>query len=81
MTTPGAGEVEMDLSLNDEEASLLFRVVRNRRDELRQEIRHTKDSESRGYLKHKERLLNRILARFPEEESKAHMLGFTIPRS
>jgi hypothetical protein len=66
----------MDLHLEEEEASLLFRVARNRRDELRAEVRHNKNSESRAYLKHKETILNRILARFPELDEKAHMRGY-----
>jgi hypothetical protein len=67
----------MELHLEEEEASLLVRVVRNRHRELRDEVRHNKDSEVRQYLQHKERILNRILAKFPEElDEKAHMRGF-----
>jgi hypothetical protein len=65
----------MDLHLEAEEASLLFRVARNRRDELRSEVRHNRNSESRAYLKHKEKILNRILAKFPELDERAHMRG------
>jgi hypothetical protein len=66
----------MQLLLSDQEASLLFRVVRNRLRELRVEVRHSRDSEARRYLRQKERLLNRILARFPEIDEHAHMVGF-----
>jgi hypothetical protein len=66
----------MQLHLDEQEASLLARVVRNRLRELREEIRHDKDSEVRDYLRHKERLLNRILEKFPEIDEHAHMAGF-----
>jgi hypothetical protein len=66
----------MELHLEEEEASLLFRVVRNRFDELRSQVRHDKNSETRAYLKHKESILNRILAKFPELDEKAHMRGY-----
>jgi len=67
----------MQLELEDQEASLLCRVVRNRHKELRVEVRHTKDAESRDYLLHKERILNRILAKFPDTiDERAHRRVF-----
>jgi hypothetical protein len=69
----------MELHLEEKEASLLFRVVKNRVTELREEIHHDKNSESQKYLKHKENLLNSILAKFPKVDEKAHMKGFTVP--
>ena len=69
----------MELHLEEREASLLYRVLNNRRDELRLEVRHNKDTETREYLKHKERLLNRILDKFPDIDRKAHMRGYIIP--
>jgi len=66
----------MELVLEDDEASLLLRIVRNRRLELRQEIHHTKGTDAREYLQHKEHLLGRILAKFPELDETAHMKGF-----
>jgi hypothetical protein len=72
-------EVTMELHLEEREASLLYRVLHNRRDELRLEVRHNKDSETREYLKHKERLINRILDNFPDIDQKAHMKGYIIP--
>ena len=66
----------MDLVLEDDEASLLVRIVRNRRLELREAIQRTRDSESVGYLEHKEQLLGRILAKFPQLDETAHMKGF-----
>lgn len=68
----------MQLELEDQEASLLLRVVRNRLRDLRHEVRHTHDSEARGYLLHKERLLNRILDKFPELDEHAHRAGFEV---
>lgn len=68
----------MQLALTDQEASLLLRVVRNRLRELRLEVRHDHDSASRDYLLHKERLLNRILDKFPEIDERAHMQGFEV---
>ena len=69
----------MDLHLEDMEASLVKRVLRNRLEELRQEVRHNKDMETRDYLKHKERILNRVISKFPELDEQAHMKGFIIP--
>lgn len=69
----------MELHLEEREASLLYRVLSNRRDELRTEVRHNKDTETREYLKHKERLINRILDKFTEIDKKAHMKGYIIP--
>lgn len=66
----------MDLHLEEMEASLVFKVLRNRLSELRQEVRHNKDMETRDYLKHKERILNRVIAKFPELDEQAHMRGF-----
>ncbi|MGD8441329.1 MAG: hypothetical protein PVG53_12390 [Holophagae bacterium] len=68
----------MQLKLTDQEASLLLRVVRNRLGELRIEVRHDHGTESRAYLLHKERLLKRILDKFPEINEYAHMEGFEI---
>ena len=69
----------MELHLEEREASLLYRVLSNRRDELRTEVRHNKDTETREYLKHKERLINRILDKFTDFDKKAHMKGYIIP--
>lgn len=69
----------MDVHLEEKEASLLLRILRNRLTDLRHEVRHDKDSESREYLKHKERILNRIIAKFSEIDDKAHKQGFIIP--
>jgi len=63
----------MELRLEVAEASLVYKVLRNRRDELRHEVRHATDSEGREYIKHKVRLLNRVLERFPELDLSAHM--------
>jgi hypothetical protein len=68
----------MQLNLTDQEASLLLRVVRNRLGELRVEVRHDHNAESRAYLLHKERLLNRILDKFPAINEHAHMEGFKL---
>ena len=66
----------MDLHLDEKEAALTFRILRNRLDELRTEVRHNKESEAREYLKHKERILNNVLAKFPEVDEQAHKKGF-----
>jgi hypothetical protein len=69
----------MQLNLTDQEASLLVRVVRNRLGELRIEVRHDRTMDSRAYLLHKERLLNRIIDKFPEDMNEhAHMEGFKV---
>ena len=62
----------MDLHLKPEEASLVLRVLRNRLNDLRTEVRHDKDSEVRIYLKHKERILSGVLEKFPEPNEEAH---------
>jgi hypothetical protein len=69
----------MNLELEPREASLLFRVVRNRFVELRQEVRHTKDSEVRAYLQHKGRLLGRVMEKMQGIDEHAHMEGFLQP--
>jgi hypothetical protein len=66
----------MDLNLDEKEASLTFRILKNRLEELRTEVRHNKESEAREYLKHKERILNNVLAKFPEVDELAHKKGF-----
>lgn len=66
----------MDLHLDEKEAALAFRILRNRLDELRTEVRHNKDSEAREYLKYKERILNEILSKFPEVDEQAHKRSF-----
>ncbi len=66
----------MQLDLEEQEASLLYRIARNRLRELRVEVRHNRNSEARDYLRHKERLLNRILEKFSEVDESAHMAGF-----
>ena len=66
----------MDLNLNEKEAALTFRILRNRLEELRTEVRHDKDSEAREYLKYKERMLKDILAKFPEVDEQAHKNAF-----
>ena len=62
----------MNLHLNEQEASLAYRILKNRMEELRVEVRHNKRSEDREYLKHKERILNRILEKFPDLDENAH---------
>ena len=67
----------MDIRLDAQEASLLQRVVHNRFAELRLEVRHAGSSESKEYLRHKERLLRRILAKFPDDmDIRAHREAF-----
>ena len=68
----------MRLELEPQEASLLFRVVRNRLEELRVEVRHSRDAPGRDYLRHKERLLRGILDKFPAVDEQAHMAGHEL---
>jgi len=69
----------MQLNLTDQEAALLMRVVRNRLGELRIEVRHDRTMDSRAYLLHKERLLNRIFGKFPKDINEhAHMEGYKV---
>jgi hypothetical protein len=69
-------EIAMDLYLDDKEAALAYRVLRNRLEEIRTEVRHDKDSEAREYLKHKEHILNDILAKFSGVDEEAHKKAF-----
>ena len=69
----------MELHLEEQEASLLYKILSNRRDEIRTEVRHSKETEIQEYLKHKEHLINRILDKFPEIDMEAHMKGYIIP--
>lgn len=66
----------MDLHLEEQEASLAFKILRNRLDGIKTEIHHDKDSEVREYLRHKEAILNGILEKFPEVDEDAHKKGF-----
>ena len=66
----------MDLNLNEKEAALTFRILKNRLEELRTEVRHNKESDAREYLKYKERMLNDILDRFQEVDEQAHKKDF-----
>ena len=68
----------MQLNLTEPEASLLLRVIRDRFGELRVEVRHDHNVDSRAYLLHKERLLKHILDKFPEIDEHAHMEGFEV---
>lgn len=72
-------EGDMRIELEASEASLLFRVARNRLIEMKQEIRHSTDSESKEYLRHKKRILNRILDKFQGVDERAHMKGYFEP--
>lgn len=67
----------MDLHLDDVEVSLLYRILKNRLADMRSEIHHDHDSESRRYMKHKEMILTNILAKFPERvDDTMHRRGF-----
>jgi hypothetical protein len=66
----------MELHLEELEASLLLKILRNRLNELIVEIRHNKGSEARDYLKHKKRILTGIIDQFPEIDERAHMRGY-----
>jgi hypothetical protein len=66
----------MDLHLKEQEASLVFRILKHRLGELRTEVRHNKDSQDRAYLKHKERILNSILEKFSDVNMDAHKQAF-----
>ena len=69
----------MEIHLEEKEASLLYKVIKNRMEDLRQEVHHDKNSESRAYLKHKTNILNGILAKFSEHDEQAHMRGYIVP--
>ena len=62
----------MDLHLEKEEASLAFRILKDRMEEIRTEVRHDKNSAARDYLKGKERILNHILGKFSAIEKEAY---------
>jgi len=60
----------MDLHLEKKEASLAYRILKTRVEELRTEVRHNKDSSARAYLKNKERILKNILAKFSDMDEE-----------
>jgi len=67
----------MQMHLDGMETSLLYRILKNRLNELQSEIHHDHDSESRRYLKHKEAIIDRLLAKFPDKvDETAHRKGF-----
>ena len=55
----------MRFDLTDEEREVLQRTVRSALRELRSEIHHTRDSELRTQLVHREAVLRRILDALP----------------
>lgn len=61
----------MNLHLEKQEASLAFRIIKNRIDEIRTEIRHDKDSAARNYLKTRERILKSILRKMSGADREA----------
>lgn len=69
----------MRLELTEPQASLVFRILRNRMDELRVEVRHEHDSDARRYLKHKESLLRDVLQKLGDVDEHAHQVGYRLP--
>ena len=66
----------MDLHLDEAEVSLVYRILKSRLEETRSEVHHDHDSESRGYMKHKERILTNVLGKFPANvDETAHRRG------
>jgi len=62
----------MEIHMEEAEAALAFRILRNRLEDLRVEVRHNKNSEVKDYLKYKERILGRVLEKFKGVDEEAH---------
>jgi len=56
-------DMDMDMNMTEEEMDLLRRILDNELGELREEVHHTKDSEYKAHLRHKENTLRGILAK------------------
>jgi len=54
----------MEVVLNQEEMRVLTRLVQGAVEEIRQEIRHTHESDLKEDLKHREHVLCKLLDRF-----------------
>ena len=66
----------MQLTLENHEASLMFRILKNRASELKREIDRHENSDEVKYLKHKETILGNLLAKLGDVDEFAHMKGF-----
>ena len=53
----------MDITLTEEEMDLLKRILYTELGELREEVHHTRDSEFKDHLKHKENVLRGMLSK------------------
>ena len=67
----------MELYLENHEASLAFRILRNRANELQREITQNQASNEIEYMKHKAQILSSILTKFSDVDDHAHMRGNT----
>ena len=66
----------MELHLENQEASLFFKVLRRRTSEIQREIVQNKDIKEVEYLKRKEQILKDLLGKFKNIDEKAHMRGY-----
>ena len=66
----------MELHLENQEASLAFKILRRRANEIQREIEQNKDKNEVEYLKHKEQILKDLLSKFKDIDESAHMRGY-----
>lgn len=57
----------MDMNLTREELDLLRKILDNELMQLREEVHHTRDSEYKAHLKHKENTVRCLLAKVTPE--------------
>ncbi len=57
----------MTITLTEEEMDLLKRILDAELGELREEVHHTRDSEFKDHLKHKENVLRAVLSKMTVE--------------
>ena len=69
-------EIAMQLTLENHEASLMFRILKNRASELKREIARNEATNEVEYLKHKEAILSNLLVKLGDIDEFAHMKGF-----
>ena len=66
----------MELQLENQEASLAFKILRRRANEIQREIEQNKDINEVEYLKHKGQILKDLIGKLKDIDENAHMKGY-----
>ena len=66
----------MEIQLENQEASLAFKILSRRANEIQREIEQNKDINEVEYLRHKGQILKDLLGKFKDIDENAHMRGY-----